>query len=234
MKNYRYLEDNQPVMLFSIDGISMLPTFAIGDEIITRKFSTYAEGDVLVFKYEDNKILVHRLLKIKKGYYFCKGDNAFRIEIITYQDILGKVIFQNNKPLQIVSPLFCQMSFAVGYKFIELHYDMKEIKKTGIYRLFCSMQKNKPDLSLIFKLNSNGKVFISKENTVYFFHLKTRNTYKCLDLESTIARILFDKGGTMHGKDLYKHTVFHNKNMDDETFIKSIVNLVLQNVLCVF
>ncbi len=70
----------------SVAGNSMLPILHAGDSILVCRKDIYEEGDILVFFYKQNELLVHRLLKIKNGRYFCKGDNAFRLEDNTKAD----------------------------------------------------------------------------------------------------------------------------------------------------
>lgn len=36
--------------------------------------------------------MVHRIVKIVGERFFCKGDNAYRVEVIHYNDIIGRVV----------------------------------------------------------------------------------------------------------------------------------------------
>lgn len=78
-----------------VSGNSMEPLIRDGDTIRIAYFPNYVVGDVVVFVY-DCKILVHRILKIDNGRIYCKGDNSFRLERISSDEILGKVIMVNN------------------------------------------------------------------------------------------------------------------------------------------
>ncbi len=70
-------------------GDSMKPQIKDGDRIEVRQTLDYKIGDILIFRYRAT-LLVHRLVKLDWQYY-CKGDNAFRIEVIPENAILGKV-----------------------------------------------------------------------------------------------------------------------------------------------
>ncbi len=69
----------QPFKL-TIEGTSMLPVLHPGNCISICAKEDYIVGDILVFFYKNDTLLVHRLLKIENGRYFCKGDNSFRLE----------------------------------------------------------------------------------------------------------------------------------------------------------
>lgn len=83
----------------TVMGISMNPTLFEGDKVIIEKCDKYKIGDIIVFDYKNEGILIHRLLKFD-GRYFCKGDNAFRLEDIEYNQILGKAVLVNNTSIQ--------------------------------------------------------------------------------------------------------------------------------------
>jgi len=75
----------------TVTGISMEPVLHHGDTITVQKKETYEIGDILVFLYKYQELLVHRLLKIENGRYFCKGDNSFRLEDMDASQIIGAV-----------------------------------------------------------------------------------------------------------------------------------------------
>lgn len=75
------LKSPQKIQL-NVDGTSMLPTLHPGDSIEICSKDDYTIGDILVFFYKNDTVLVHRLLKIENRRYFCKGDNSFRLEDI--------------------------------------------------------------------------------------------------------------------------------------------------------
>ena len=80
----------------TVAGTSMLPILHAGDAISVCRKDIYEIGDILVFFYKQNELLVHRLLRIENDRYFCKGDNAFRLEDISADQILGTVLLEND------------------------------------------------------------------------------------------------------------------------------------------
>ena len=72
-----------------IHGNSMVPNLENGQEVHIIKKSEYCVGDVLVYLYNDESLLIHRLIKIEGNIYICRGDNSIRNECISYEDIIG-------------------------------------------------------------------------------------------------------------------------------------------------
>lgn len=88
----------QKEFTFRIKGDSMLPILKEGDvvNVIVCQEKDYKVGDILVFPYKKEGFIIHRLLRMTNGRYFCKGDNAFRLEDISGQDIIGRVNLLND------------------------------------------------------------------------------------------------------------------------------------------
>ena len=112
----------------------MFPTLLEGDIITISKCKEYKIGDILVFLYKDDEIIVHRLLKIENDTYFCKGDNCFRLEDIPYERIVGKVIKINGKNIQPCPQGLTEHSFEVHKRLAELNYDIEKLKTTETYK----------------------------------------------------------------------------------------------------
>ena len=129
-------EDNE--LTINVSGISMMPTILSGDKLIIQSFHNYHIGDVLVFFYGKNKLLVHRLLKINNAIYYCKGDNSFRIEQISSDQIIGKVVYivRNNEMLGLpeTDEDLINMSYLVNEEFTRCGYDITRTKQSKIYR----------------------------------------------------------------------------------------------------
>lgn len=127
---------NQPFKI-KVGGSSMLPIILPTDTAVVLKSEDYAIGDVLLFLYENNHIIIHRLLKILDGMYYCKGDNSFRIEMIQYSDILGKIlaIKRQNKIVSLpsMSRIYLDMSYSINQEFIKNGCDIQKTKKTPLY-----------------------------------------------------------------------------------------------------
>ena len=85
----------RPIEL-QVSGNSMLPVLRHGDRITIAPKDKYEVGDIIVFLYKKNDILVHRFLREQNGRILCKGDNSFRIEDILPEQIIGAVILAND------------------------------------------------------------------------------------------------------------------------------------------
>lgn len=121
----------------TVTGVSMEPTLFAGD-VVTVCLGEYRPGDILVFYYKEDKLLIHRLLDIKEDRYFCKGDNAFRVEDFTQEQLVGKVVLVNGQPLEPWPDWEIALSRAVGKEFRRCCYDAVLTKESKIYQLYQS------------------------------------------------------------------------------------------------
>ena len=55
----------------TVTGVSMEPSLREGDVVTVRRADSYDVGDILVFRYKSGELLIHRLLLINDGRYFC-------------------------------------------------------------------------------------------------------------------------------------------------------------------
>ena len=78
--------------IIPLKGISMEPTLHEGDVLVVKSFSTYSIGDIIVFNYYLEGVLVQRIIDVRGSAFLCKGDNSKRTEIIMKRQIIGKVI----------------------------------------------------------------------------------------------------------------------------------------------
>ena len=62
-------------------GDSMYPVIHQQDVLTVEAVGECNIGDIIVYQYE-GEMLVHRIIKKTATTYFCKGDNAFRLEKI--------------------------------------------------------------------------------------------------------------------------------------------------------
>ncbi len=97
----------------TICGSSMEPTIESGDMVSIVKNSRCHVGDIVLYEYE-KKTLVHRVLKIRKGYAYCKGDNSFRLEIVRIEDLMGKVLSVNGHTLKRMSHRLVYLSYRIA------------------------------------------------------------------------------------------------------------------------
>jgi len=124
----------------SVVGISMNPTLFEGDIISIQPQKEYDVGDILVFNYKQDELLVHRLLKTENNIYFCKGDNSFRLEDVKKELVIGKVfaVMRNGETISLppVTKRLIYMSTAVNKVFLKCRYDVETTKETYIYKLY--------------------------------------------------------------------------------------------------
>lgn len=116
-----------------VKGCSMYPVIKEDDELFILGSDSYEIGDILVFTYNADELLVHRLLKRKEDLYLCKGDNSFRLEMFKAERIIGKVITINGRNVPDVSKEQIEMSFEVNKIFTKYNYDVNETLKSEIY-----------------------------------------------------------------------------------------------------
>ncbi len=137
----------------TVEGVSMQPTLTAGDVVTLVSREEYEIGDILVFTYKEERLLIHRLLDKKEGRYFCKGDNAFRTEDITREQIAGKVTALNGRPLPPCPPRLATLSYLVGRAFFRCRYDVEKTRRTAIYQLYQKTIINKGDDIMIYQKN---------------------------------------------------------------------------------
>ena len=103
----------------------MEPTLEEYDLIRIIPKEDYVPGDILVFVYKNNEILVHRLLK-RNSRYYCKGDNSFWLEDIGKEQILGKVVAINGGTVPIWNEELIALSYEVNRSFSSCGYDIEQ------------------------------------------------------------------------------------------------------------
>ena len=116
-----------------VSGTSMNPILHEGDTIAVCRKDEYEYGDILVFLYKHNELLVHRLLKIENGRYFCQGDNSFRLEDIEKDKIIGAVILSDDKNH---NDDFIEASLAVSKLFRRCRFDIETTKASPEYEAY--------------------------------------------------------------------------------------------------
>lgn len=89
---------------FKISGHSMEPTFKNGDKILATYFFYLFKSpqinDIVVFKDQENKIFVKRIIDVKNNRYIVLGDNkkdsldSRNFGEIQRDQILGKLIYK--------------------------------------------------------------------------------------------------------------------------------------------
>ncbi len=75
-----------------VHGISMEPILHEGDIVLVETVDRYKIGDILVFNYGKQGMLIHRLINQIGELFVCQGDNAVRKEIVGKRRILGRTV----------------------------------------------------------------------------------------------------------------------------------------------
>lgn len=164
-------------MDISVVGVSMNPTFFEKDIITVKKFDDYNTGDILVFTYKSGELLVHRLLKKSDQQYFCKGDNSFRLEDITKDQIAGKVIRLNHIEMEPCSKRLITLSFLVNRAFVKCRYDIAKTKETPVYKLYEKTILRKEEAIMVYRKNGNMDYIQTDETSLAVFDPETGDTH---------------------------------------------------------
>ncbi len=112
-----------------IHGTSMEPVLHDGEKCKLVAKDNYSVGDIMVYLYNDERLIAHRLLEKKDCHYICRGDNSFRVETICEDQILGVILTDdfNN------TPEFIEASREISKLYTKLGYVHEEIKKQSEY-----------------------------------------------------------------------------------------------------
>lgn len=162
----------------TVNGISMNPTLYEKDKIKICRLEDYNIGDILVYQYEDEGLLVHRLLSKKEGIYFCKGDNAFRMEEVEKNKIFGKVTEVNGKTLEIWPEWKTKLSYQINCDLkTKYDYDIEKTKKSSIYKLYKNIILRNEDETMKYKKNENMEYIQADETSLAVFDAESGNTH---------------------------------------------------------
>lgn len=183
----------------SVTGTSMNPTLFEGDKVVIKKCDQYKIGDILVFYYKNEEILIHRLIKINNR-YFCKGDNSFRLEDIEYNQIIGKAISVNNTAIQPWDEWKIKLSYSLNREFVRCRYDFKKVMQSSTYKLYTSLILRKEEKRMKYKKTEKMDFIFSDETSLVVYDANSENTYffdetgidilKCLDVPCDIQTLL--------------------------------------------
>ena len=183
----------------TVTGTSMEPTLIEGDLITIIKCNNYTIGDILVFDYKNEGLLVHRLLKTSIR-YFCKGDNSFRLEDMPAEKIIGKVTAVNGVPIAVWQKWKIDLSYAVTRSFVKSKYDITNTMQTDIYKLYSALILGKEENKMNYKKTDKMDFILSDETSLAVFDPESNNTYffdetgidilNCLDIPCNIEMLL--------------------------------------------
>ena len=188
----------------TITGFSMNPLFSENDIVTIKPMDNYKVGDILVFYYIGEVPLVHRLLAVNDGVFVCKGDNAFRVEEITEDKIIGKVIALNGDPIPPCPTKLVALSMEVNRAFHKMGRIIKETRKTDIYKLYQKIYLTKGSVDImVYQKNSEMEhtnfdevslcVFDPESGDTHLFDLQGINILSQLDeprdIDTIVARL---------------------------------------------
>lgn len=165
-KVLKFMLEKTGQAIIKVRGISMLPTLSEGDDLKIENSAKYDAGDILVYNYNGEGLLVHRLLR-EDSVLVCKGDNAFRFEKISRDEVIGKVTFINEKKAKKWEAWKISFSFEVGKSFSKLK-DLECVKNSLLYSLYAT-------LVLEEQLNLNVMCSDTYESVVF-----DNSEYKCI------------------------------------------------------
>lgn len=121
-KNRDRIAENMNFRILCVKSNSMYPTLKINDLVVIKKSNTYNENEIVTYKFTDNYLITHRIIKKQGNSYITKGDNnnvedENKVEI---QDIKGKVILIINTKIKLlIYTVFIFFLFFEFYKIIK-------------------------------------------------------------------------------------------------------------------
>ncbi len=126
---FKYLLEKNDKCTLKVSGTSMFPVIKDGETVEVISCGNYMVGDILVYEYKNEGLIAHRLLKIQNNHYFCKGDNSFRLEDISPEQIIGKIeICDVNN-----TPEFIEASYSISRLFRRCGYSHEDIQRLEEY-----------------------------------------------------------------------------------------------------
>lgn len=193
----------------------MYPTLKDGDLVTIKAFPHYLPGDIIIFPYQSQKLIIHRFLFIKNNHCYCKGDNAFGTEIIPHDIIIGKAISNNSSPILSWDIWKIYFSSIIGDFFQKTHCNISYVQNSDIYQLY---------KKIILDNCFSGILFFSTHNAIEYFH--TSNTIlihmlQILKTPTTLNNLLLE---------LYKLYPQNQKNIFNNIMI-SLINSTINNCI---
>lgn len=184
----------------TVTGISMEPLLYAGDIVTLRHTDNYEIGDILAFVYKNGELLIHRLLEVKNGRYYCKGDNALRLEDITLDQIAGKAVLKNGAAFPSPNEAMITLSLLVNRAFRKSGYRADETRKSDIYRFYQQYMRKTEDLEMTYKINDSMDyisadatslaVFDPESGDTHFFDETGIDILNCLNTPCTMQELL--------------------------------------------
>lgn len=123
-----------------VTGSSMNPSLLNGDEIILEQADDYSAADIVLFHYNENEYIIHRIVYKDNNIIICKGDNSFRLEYIKFESIIGMVnkVIRNNEIIEIPSldERYLDMSYKIGLLVEKNNHNIKQCILSDLYKQY--------------------------------------------------------------------------------------------------
>lgn len=159
-----------------ITGVSMHPTLKQGDIVTVIPSDTYEIGDILIYPYKDEGLLIHRLIR-KDGRYFCKGDNSLRTEDLAACDIIGKATHINNTPIAEWPRWKTSLSDRVGREFHHLRYHRENTQQSAVYKAYAELILCSKETINMYIKNTSLDYIQTDDTSLAVFDPASGNTY---------------------------------------------------------
>lgn len=85
------------VVSFKVKGTSMNPFYTDSETIVFVETPTTLNKYDVVLAHYQGMVILHRIIKVSGNKYTLRGDSTFRKEVVTKNDIFGKVIKHHNQ-----------------------------------------------------------------------------------------------------------------------------------------
>lgn len=100
------------------------------------------KGDIALFTYHNEGEIAHRIISIKESVFYCKGDNAFRIEEVPLSCMIGKVVGRYSRQewsscdfrFHMITLLVCYLSRKIHQQSIKANWIVSRVKRRLPYR----------------------------------------------------------------------------------------------------
>ena len=111
-------------LFFTNVGFSMYPLIKEREDILhIRKSDTYKRGDIILYKTNNGKYVLHRILKIKGNIIITAGDyNYFKDSPVSRDSVLGTLVSIKKKDGEIIyldKDKRCRRFFYTNFFFIK-------------------------------------------------------------------------------------------------------------------
>lgn len=180
----------------SVIGSSMEPELYEDDTVIINPQNEYKIGDILIFVYQQRELLIHRLMKVQNDIYYCKGDNCYRFEDMTANDIIGKAThkIRNDETIQIqnCSDKLIYLSIEVNKVYTKYNLDLQKTQESEIYKLYKKIILSKREDIQVYIKNTDMEFIEVDEKTLVVFDSESGDTHYIDEVGIDIVNVLND------------------------------------------